>query len=206
MISEDFFMNKFQLMRIGLSKTLGFLLLITLLFSQKILMNSFSGKFMIFTGFILASLAMVGRIWCSLIITGKKNTSLITTGPYSICRNPLYLFSFIGAIGVGLSTSSITLTLFILLFMLVYYPGVILGEEKILAKIHKDEYKNYCQKVPRFIPNINLFTEPEQYIFKPEIFFKATRDAIWFIWVPALFQLVSYINTLNIIPCSINIL
>jgi protein-S-isoprenylcysteine O-methyltransferase Ste14 len=193
-------------MRISLSKALGGLILVTLLFSHKMLMNSITGNFMVFTGFILASLAMAGRIWCSLIITGKKNSSLVTTGPYSICRNPLYLFSFIGAVGVGLSTGSVMITLFILLFMVIYYPGVIMGEEKILADLHKQDYESYCKKVPRFFPDLSLLNEPDEYVFKPEIFLKAAKDAIWFIWIPAVFQLISYIGTLNILPVSISIL
>jgi protein-S-isoprenylcysteine O-methyltransferase Ste14 len=44
----------------------------------------------------LAAMIASHRLWCSLYISGYKNSQLITSGPYSLCRNPLYFFSFVG--------------------------------------------------------------------------------------------------------------
>ena len=46
--------------------------------------------------------ACAGRLWCSVYIAGKKNRELVKVGPYSVCRNPLYFFSLVGAIGAAL--------------------------------------------------------------------------------------------------------
>jgi len=40
--------------------------------------------------------AIVGRAWCSLYIGGRKKAEIVSRGPYSITRNPLYVFSFFG--------------------------------------------------------------------------------------------------------------
>ena len=61
-------------------------------------------------GVIMVGIATMGRVWCNLYICGYKSGKLITEGPYSMCRNPLYFFSLIGGIGIGLVTMSLTHT------------------------------------------------------------------------------------------------
>ena len=57
----------------------------------------------------MAGIGAFGRIWCSLYIAGYKNNVLVTDGPYSMCRNPLYFFSFVGGIGVSCATETFTI-------------------------------------------------------------------------------------------------
>ena len=59
-----------------------------------------------FSGALLVGIATVGRLWCSLYISGYKTKQLVKTGPYSLSRNPLYFFSLLGAIGVGMVTET----------------------------------------------------------------------------------------------------
>ena len=56
----------------------------------------------------MAGIGAFGRIWCSLYIAGYKNNVLVIEGPYSMCRNPLYFFSFIGGLGVACATETFT--------------------------------------------------------------------------------------------------
>src|SRR5690606_27834472 len=45
-------------------------------------------------------LAILGRTWCTLYIGGRKSAEIVRGGPYSVTRNPLYVFSTIGAAGI----------------------------------------------------------------------------------------------------------
>lgn len=54
-----------------------------------------------YAGMALIGTAILGRTWSSLYIGGRKNAELMQDGPYSLMRNPLYTFSFIGAPGTG---------------------------------------------------------------------------------------------------------
>ena len=50
--------------------------------------------------FYLAGLGF--RFWATLYVGGRKGSSVIAEGPYSVCRNPLYLGSFFLAIASAL--------------------------------------------------------------------------------------------------------
>ncbi|HRK69547.1 MAG TPA: methyltransferase, partial [Hyphomonas sp.] len=62
-------------------------------------------------GIFLIFVAIAGRTWSALHIGGNKKVVLVDTGPYSVVRNPLYLFTLIGAAGIGAQTSSLVVTL-----------------------------------------------------------------------------------------------
>jgi len=117
-------------------------------------------------GAVLVGIASLGRLWCSVYIAGYKTDHLVTQGPYSMCRNPLYFFSLLGALGVGFASETFLIPVLILIGFVAYYPLVIKSEEAELARLHKDEFEMYFKKVPRFSPKISYLTEPEEYIVK----------------------------------------
>lgn len=103
-------------------------------------------------GLVLLLVAMGGRIWASAHLEGKKNESLVTDGPFSLSRNPLYLFSLIGFVGAGLAFESVTLAgTFAGVFFLTHWP-TIRSEERRLAELFGEEYQRYRREVPRFLP------------------------------------------------------
>ncbi|TFH42699.1 MAG: isoprenylcysteine carboxylmethyltransferase family protein, partial [ANME-2 cluster archaeon] len=89
----------------------------------------FVSTFLFLIGIVLVGIASMGRLWCSLYIAGYKTDKLITEGPYSMCRNPLYFFSLLGALGVGFASETCLIPLIILLAFSMYYPFVIKSEE-----------------------------------------------------------------------------
>lgn len=156
-------------------------------------------------GVLLIGIAALGRIWCALFVSGYKTHHLITAGPYSITRNPLYLFSFIGALGIGLVTETFTIPLVLALFFISYYPLVIRSEEKRLLEVHGDSYREYCERVPRFLPRWASWDEPGEYVVKPQRFRKQLYDALWFIWIIAALEMVECFHTLGYIPTAFHL-
>ena len=155
-------------------------------------------------GCVLVGVASLGRLWCSLYIAGYKTDSLITQGPYSLCRNPLYFFSLIGAVGVGFASETITLPVVLFLVFTMYYPSVIKSEEAELSKIHDDKFQTYFQNTPRFIPKLSNFREPEEYVVKPVIFRKHMFDALWFIWLLGIMEILESLHELHVLPTIFN--
>jgi protein-S-isoprenylcysteine O-methyltransferase Ste14 len=114
--------------------------------------SSIAGTVLAVAGLILLIVSAGGRIWASAYVTGKKNRVLVTHGPFSIVRNPLYFFSFVGFVGAGLSFESFTLVaVFALTFFVTHWP-TIHAEERRLEELFGDAYRTYRSRVPRFIP------------------------------------------------------
>ena len=108
-------------------------------------------------GLVLLLVGCVGRIWCAAHIAGRKDAELVTEGPFSICRNPLYLFSLCAFLGVGLSFESLVATAaFAALFCLTHLPAI-RREERNLAARFGDAYGSYVNRVPRLMPNLGLY-------------------------------------------------
>jgi protein-S-isoprenylcysteine O-methyltransferase Ste14 len=101
-------------------------------------------------GIFLLIIAGLLRIWANGCI--EKIETLTQSGPYLLCRHPLYLGNFL--IGVAYCLISgiwYSFFLLIILFLIFYYP-LILEEEKFLKDKFAEEYLNYQRKVPCFIP------------------------------------------------------
>ena len=92
----------------------------------------------------------MGRIWCSLYISGFKNAKLVIDGPYSLCRNPLYLFSYLGGVGIMLITETFIFPIVFTLYFLYYYHFVIRQEEAFLSEKYGTAYSDYIKTIPRF--------------------------------------------------------
>ncbi|MEE0929875.1 MAG: isoprenylcysteine carboxylmethyltransferase family protein [Acutalibacteraceae bacterium] len=77
---------------------------------------------------------------------------LIVTGVYSVVRNPIYSAFFMICIGAVLIANN--LILFVIPVICWIYMTVFLKktEEKWLADLYGQEYKDYCKKVNRCIP------------------------------------------------------
>lgn len=142
----------------------------------------------------------MGRIWCSPYVAGYKDRVLVTAGPYSICRNPLYLFSFIGVIGEALTTETVTFTLLGAIWFAIFYPPVVRQEEERLRRLHGAKHESYCQSVPRFFPNVALFSEPGSYVAKPVEFRRHLLDATWFVWAAGILELTDRLGDLGYVP------
>jgi protein-S-isoprenylcysteine O-methyltransferase Ste14 len=128
----------------------------------------------------LAAIGMAGRMWCSVYIAGRKNVELVTTGPYSVCRHPLYFFSFVGALGIALASGTVTLPTLLAVAFLIYYPAVFAQEEVTLKKRHGEAFTAYQGRVRAFWPRWQRPTSDAQMTVHPAIFFNHLGSAIWF--------------------------
>jgi len=133
-------------------------------------------------GFILIVLAAFGRIWSSLYISGYKEDRVVAEGPYAIVRNPLYVFSFIGALGLGMVTQHIAILTLIALAFLLYYPLVVQGEERILEQKFGPIFLAYKQRVPRFLPRRFPLVEPDTYPLRLRHVRRSMQEIVCFFW------------------------
>ncbi len=141
-------------------------------------------------GFFLLATAVLGRLWCLAYIAGAKNESLITEGPYSMVRNPLYLFNFLGALGLGLAVENPPLALLLVCGFVLFYPSVVRNEEARLGRTFGAAYVAYCAATPRWVPKWSAYHEPESWVISPRRFRKGLLGAMWFLWVFMIWEIV----------------
>jgi protein-S-isoprenylcysteine O-methyltransferase Ste14 len=158
------------------------------------------GNALFLLGVVLVAIATLGRLWCSLFIAGYKTATLITVGPYSMCRNPLYFFSLLGAVGVALTTETLLIPAIILMAFAIYYPLVIKSEEAQLLKLHGSAFRDYQEAVPRFFPALSGLVEPRDYTVKPRVFRKHMADVIWFFILVGFLKVNQALHALEMLP------
>lgn len=142
-------------------------------------------------GVLLIVVGIVGRLWCTIYIGGRKAQTFVDTGPYSVCRNPLYFFSSIAAAGVGAQTGSlIASALFFALCNVAFYI-VVRREERYLAANFGPEYRDYLKRVPRFFPDFALFTEGPAIEFKSKRLLNTLLDGLLFFAAIPIFECIA---------------
>jgi protein-S-isoprenylcysteine O-methyltransferase Ste14 len=119
------------------------------------------------TGVFLIIVCIGGRTWCSLYIGGQKIQRLIEAGPYSVTRNPLYVFSTIGAIGIGAAFGMVSAAIITGIIALGLLYTTIPREEALLQGIHGDAYRSYRARVPRLWPNPALWRDEPTLEIRP---------------------------------------
>jgi protein-S-isoprenylcysteine O-methyltransferase Ste14 len=198
--------SRFEKLRIPLSRCFAVILGLFIIFSSsKWEEVPFTSNILFLMGCILVGIASLGRLWCSLYLAGYKDTVLVTTGPYSMSRNPLYFFSLVGAFGVGLATETLVMPLTILILFTIYYPGVIRSEERRLLSLHGEKFESYCNRTPTFFPKLSLLKEPETYRVNPKIFRRNTFNALWFIWLIGILEIIEAFHETGVLPAYIKI-
>ncbi len=129
------------------------------------------------TGFILVTVGTLYRVWSSAFIAGRKDIEIVREGPYARCRHPLYLGSFVAAVGLALSTRSLVLTLVLPLAVAVLLVIAIRREERYLAARHGTAWAEYAARVPAIWPRRHAGRATGRWEINLAIYRKAFVDA-----------------------------
>ncbi|MDX8468359.1 isoprenylcysteine carboxylmethyltransferase family protein [Mesorhizobium sp. VK23B] len=151
-------------------------------------------------GVLLIFLGIVGRLWSTLYIGGRKSSEVVTGGPYSVTRNPLYLFSTVAAAGVGAQIGSFSGIILFALLCAGAFHIVILREERYLKEALGAPYNAYLAKVPRFFPNLSLYQEGDTGSFKPRLLLNTLLDGLVFLVALPAFELIDGAQQSGMLP------
>lgn len=139
-------------------------------------------------GFIV--IGIVGRMWCTLYIGGRKSAEIVMTGPYSVTRNPLYVFSSLAAAGVGAQTGSVTIAVLFLVGCAAAFHIVIAREESFLKGEFGPSYGRYLATVPRFLPKPSLFRDEEELQVRTRLIYRTLTDGLVFFVAMPVFEVI----------------
>ena len=143
-------------------------------------------------GLAMIGICIVGRAWCSLYIGGRKKAEIVDRGPYSISRNPLYVFSFIGAFGMGAQTGSVTMALLFTVIAFAVFYATVRREEEWLTSMFGANYITYLARTPRFWPNFRKWQDQETLEVRPVFFLTTLRDGLAFLLAVPLFEALEH--------------
>lgn len=91
----------------------------------------------------------------------QKASVLNTTGTYSLTRNPLYLGNYCVFLAITLLSQRWEIVLINTLVFAAIYVPIIMAEEHFLREKFAQEYQQYVQGVPCFLPKIWLWQKPD---------------------------------------------
>lgn len=185
--------------RILVSKILGLFAFLSVFLSYSSIADE-SGAHELFDmlGLFLVAICALGRLYTTAFLGGKKNTKLVTHGPFSIVRNPLYVFSLLGFTGIAFMTNHITLMLFVPLCFAILYWNLVQREEEFLQEKFGDEYKKYMKSVPRFVPNFSKFQMKDEITVNAQLLKNGAMDAIWWFSAYPVVELAEYVRDLGV--------
>lgn len=156
-------------------------------------------------GAVLIMAAILGRTWCTLYIGGRKSSEIVRGGPYSTTRNPLYVFSAIGAAGIGAMTGSVLVAILFAILTYAAFHYVILVEEEHLKKTFGEPYRAYLRDVPRFFPKFWLFRESEVLTVRPQLLYRTFADGMVFALAYPFFEAIEYFQDAGVLPVLLRV-
>src|SRR3972149_1232619 len=101
-----------------------------------------------------------------------KNEQLTARGPYVLVRNPMYLGRFFLILGVVLLFGNDYITLAYVVFYYLYMVNRVGREEKRLAELLGQPYRDYCARVNRFLPAFGRLFDPAVRFFNWSVLYR----------------------------------
>ena len=157
------------------------------------------------SGLLLILVCILGRTWCTLYIGGLKQRELVTKGPYSVVRNPLYLFTLFGAAGIGALSGSLVIAAACAGFATVVFLSVVRQEEQFLLATFPREFPAYAARVPRLLPRLSTWQDADQLIVKPRLVHRTFLDASMFLMAVPLIGIKALVRDFLWLPTILHL-
>jgi steroid 5-alpha reductase family enzyme len=110
----------------------------------------------------------------------------------------LYFFSFVGGIGLGLCTETLTLAALFAVGFALYYPFILRTEESFLSS-QFSEYEEYKKRVPLFFPRWSNFADGQTTVYSSR-FRNEIVAAGGFLCLIGLFEFLEALHETQVLP------
>jgi protein-S-isoprenylcysteine O-methyltransferase Ste14 len=151
-------------------------------------------------GLFLIIVCIIGRTWCALWIAGRKVRELVDTGPYSVSRNPLYLFSIVGAVGAGAQLGSLSAAILggAAVWRILLKRALV--EERLMLYWRGEVYQSYMARVPRFWPRLSSWRSGDFHVAKTRAVIMTFLDGCFFLAAIPIAGLLHYLQGRGYLP------
>ncbi|MHB1000234.1 MAG: methyltransferase family protein [Armatimonadota bacterium] len=120
-----------------------------------VLVIAFAQKPFLLPALLIVLIGVTTRFWAAGHVT--KAHKLTQDGPYAYTRNPLYLGSFLGALGTFVLIQNWWLLLLFLVGFALFYGATIRSEEIYLRGKFNEDFETYTRNVPAFFPRLTPY-------------------------------------------------
>lgn len=156
-------------------------------------------------GYTAIIVCVLGRTWSTAYIAGRKKRELVDRGPYSVVRNPLYGFSFVGLAGIGLLTGSIIWATLLPLGAALYFGFVVRREENYLLAAFAADYRRYLERTPRWLPDHRLWRDVREVTIRPALIKRALLDGACFLAAFPVLEALAEAHTAGVLPALLSL-
>jgi protein-S-isoprenylcysteine O-methyltransferase Ste14 len=151
-------------------------------------------------GQLLILAGILGRAWCTMHIGGQKFTELVDSGPFSVSRNPLYVFSLIATFGAGLQTGSILFAIVATFGVWIVIDMTVRKEEAALSARFGEAYAAYCARTPRYLPRFSSWRGETTIPVNMPLVYKTILDGFLFFLIVPVAELFDWLQGLGYLP------
>ena len=177
-----------------------------LLFTRPFLSDGSEGHELLeLLGLALVFVCVGGRLWSILYVGGSKNRKLISMGPFSMTQNPLYFFSTVGAVGIGLIYGSAEAALLLGLVSFVIFRITAQKEADFLLATFGDAYSGYALRTPKFWPNPLLYRDEAEWQFSTHALRRTFYDCLCFLAVFPAIEIGEYLRDSTMLPALLTL-
>lgn len=148
-----------------------------------------------FAGWALFLAGAALRFWATLYIGGRKRDMIVSEGPYSLCRHPLYLASFLMALSGAAFLASAIVSAAAIVAGIVYLATTVHQEEAALARQHPRGWADYARRVPRVFPRSIAWRTPDRITVDVQSLRDEVDRGVRWVLLPLLAELAAYART-----------
>lgn len=130
------------------------------------------------------------RIWSAGYLT--KLSGLVTAGPFALCRNPLYVGSFLISLGYLVMCDRPYVLIAGIVVFWVLHGGAVVYEERLLRERFGAEFDDYCRRVPRFLPRLGRLAGNGAFSFRRVVTNDEHRQAVSAVALLSVFAWMAY--------------
>ncbi len=149
-------------------------------------------------GWVVFVLGAAVRFWATLYVGGRKQRSVVADGPYSLCRHPLYVGSFLVALALGLFLESLVVVGAVALAAAAYARVTIPAEERVLLAALGEPYARYQSSVPPLLPRFAGYHSPATIEVDVAALRREARRAARWLLLPAAVEVLLWLRAM---PC-----
>ena len=193
-----------QRLRIHVVQAGGLVLAAVVLLAQPLL-GGHDHELMEMAGLGLIVICVAGRMWSILYVGKKKNRELVTSGPYSMTRNPLYLFSTVGAVGVGLAYGSVAVAAGLGLLAYLVFAITAGKEAEHLKTLFGARYDAYAGNTPLFWPRLSQYSDSAEVMFSPATLRRTFLDGLVFLAAFPAIEAIEHLQADGFLPVLVKI-